>query len=150
MKDQKSFNNIKEVWIKLIEEYLDIKQTNLLIVANKNDNIQKEDEVSEMEGKELAKEYGASFFSQSDENSFDSTIGAIINKIVAQKNINNDFGTCRIVKEERLCYHTVAPYFSDRSTTKELSEKRIYINRKEDKDKFDINKKKTKKNKCAK
>ncbi len=100
IKDQKSLNNIKEVWIKLIEEYLDIKQTNLLIVANKNDNIQKEDEVSEMEGKELAKEYGASFFLQSDENSFNSTIGAIINKIVAQKNINNDFGICRIVKEE--------------------------------------------------
>ena len=98
VKNRKSFENIKFIWLDFIESnYEEIhKINNLWIIGNKfDDDINNTvEEVLEEEGEELAKKYGATFFlfSSKDPYIIKKMNKNIIKKIVDQKNINNDFG----------------------------------------------------------
>ncbi len=135
-KNKESFNNLESYWMKLIVDNINIESINLLIIGNKynNDKEKNTDEVSEKEGQDLAKKYGATFiiYNSQDDNKIiqDQLIEKILNKKMIQF---YEFGIYKIEKKTRVSYHKVCPYFSDTYTTYETYYETIFINRKQKK-----------------
>lgn len=61
--NKESYENIENIWIKTIEEFIDINQKKLILISNKNDSLVENNIISDKEGEELAKKYNIPFFS---------------------------------------------------------------------------------------
>ena len=131
-KKRESFQKLESEWLKQIQEYIDIKDINLMIIANKYDHGKEDqiDKVSDKEGEDLAKKYGASFLIYRNKEDKKGVEDNLIRTIYNKKNNKyfGRFGSYKVVQRTRLSYHSVCPYFSDTYTTLETYEDRIVLN----------------------
>ena len=98
-KNRESFINLESKWIKLILDNININDINLLIIVNKYNYGEKNiiDEVSEKEGEDLAKKYGASFTIYQGQNDNKNIEKNLIRKILTKK-IKNIFLILEFIK----------------------------------------------------
>ena len=92
--DRKSFEDIENIWIKLINEYFNIKNIPILLVANKFDLLSEEVAVSHEEEEELSMKYNIPFFecSAKDNYNIDTIFDFLTKKLIEeyQKRRSND------------------------------------------------------------